>query len=60
MHTNRPTQPNSGVDLSSLYTDLCEVSPSTGLAFMTLLTVSLTVEDEKNYLAMNIKIKNNF
>ena len=34
--------------------------PSTGLAFMTLLTVSLTVEDEKNYLAMNIKIKNNF
>ena len=34
--------------------------PSTGVAFMTLLTVSLTVEDEKNYLAMNIKIKNNF
>ena len=25
MQTNRPTQPNSGVDLSSLYTDLCEV-----------------------------------
>ena len=34
--------------------------PSTAVAFMTLLTVSLTVEDEKNYLAMNFKMKNNF
>ena len=34
--------------------------PSTAVAFMSLLTVSLTVEDEKNYLAMNFKMKNNF
>ena len=27
---------------------------------MTLLTVSLTVEDEKNYLAMNFKMKKKF